>query len=139
MTHAESPARDRPGPGVKSDADFNGATSQMSTSTRTWTLLFKIPGGHKYFEGPDGRVGVADDSGRTPDATDGARIGEGALRVERGKPIRFGNFAAIPVVDEAGEEHCVLESAEGGLMVAARLGMSVNAGGHDYRLAPASE
>lgn len=97
-------------------------------------LLFKVPGGHRYFEDENGRVAVADDSGDDPSTTD-----DGPLYVVRTEPVRFGRFATIAVEDEQGERNSVCESAEDGLVVADRLGLPVNARNVNYRLVAISE
>lgn len=109
----------------------------MATMTRKgkWTLLFRLPGGHKYFSGPDGKIGLADDSGQHPEATERFYQVGAVLCLDTSKPIRFGWTAIVPVMEGTQDAGHVIESAEGGLMLAARLGLAINAGGHNYRLA----
>lgn len=87
-------------------------------------LLFKIPGGHKYYD-HDGKILVADDDGLDLHRP---------VTLDRSQPIKFGQSAIVSVVDAHNEPGHVVESAEGGLMLAARLGLLVDAGGSTYSL-----
>jgi hypothetical protein len=99
-----------------------------------WKLLFKAPGGHRYFEAEDGRVAVADDSGATPDKTE-----DGVLYLDKSRPIKMGKFGSIPVLTEEGEQTSVLEVAEGAILVANRFKMLINAGQQHFDVAPVME
>jgi hypothetical protein len=94
-----------------------------------WKLLFKIPGGHKYFRGEDGRVAVADDSGTNPENTDGAKQA-GVLYVQLDSAIEFGTTsAAIYCYEEVTplkyETAKILESPPHGLAIARIFNMPI--------------
>lgn len=65
-----------------------------------WTLVLKIPNGHRYFRAgtaEDGRIAVADNSGRTPDKTD-----DGILWLDMDRAIHLSSMTSgsIPVKSE---------------------------------------
>lgn len=93
----------------------------------SWRLLFNL--GHSFFRDETGRIGVRDDSGDNPDNAE-----DGTLYVDLNEPIKIGSMATVAVTDRKGAKSAIIESAEGGLLLAERLCMSVNAGGRVFKL-----
>lgn len=78
-----------------------------------WSLLYRAPGGHKYFEGKvygETRIGISDDSGYLPDETDDGvlyfnpQVAKIHLNYEAFKGFR----ATMEVYDLDGEKHQIL-------------------------------
>lgn len=100
----------------------------MTAKTKSfWMLTLKVD--HKYFtefgpEGRTGRIGVADDSGKTPDDTD-----DGPLYLDRERPILISsdNNVRIPLRDADGKETATPGSFREALCVAERFKMEIRA------------
>lgn len=87
----------------------------------TWTLILKLERSHRYFRHDDGRIAVADDSGRTPDTTD-----DGILWVDTTRPISIdGAAVGIPLVRPNGDECSTTELRANAMRVALALKMRV--------------
>lgn len=70
-----------------------------------WTPLFgkfQSGRGHRFFEAPDGRIAVADESGEFPEDTD-----DGVLYLDFKRPVVGTSMVFLPVVDEEGEMYTV--------------------------------
>lgn len=86
-----------------------------------WTHLFGKKGDHRYFRAEDGRIAIADDSGRYPENTD-----DGVLWVNITRPIRaWDDYFSIPLFDENGKESRTIASTLEGLRLAAQTGQPI--------------
>lgn len=106
----------------------------MSTDTETFTLIRRLPGGHRIFRTSGGRFAIADDSGRTPDQTD-----DGVLYVETRGVIRFANdahYGSLPLVTPDGTATRTLASMADAMVLAAMLAMPIEADGVLYKAEP---
>lgn len=65
-----------------------------------WKFLKAFKRGHRFFQDPQGRIAIADDSGETPDLTD-----DGILYIDQTRQINFvdGRYI-IPLHNENGVE-----------------------------------
>lgn len=100
-------------------------------SKTKWTLLFRLPGGHKYFKDAAGFIGVGDDNASDPDHTEDRNT----LFVVTEEPIIFGReFVGVQVVDLNRHTYTILESPANGIALANRLNMKIKAGDYTYTL-----
>jgi hypothetical protein len=98
----------------------------MTTATRKkngFTLLFKVPGGHKFFtDHSNERIAIADDSGATPPQTT-----DGTMWVDTTKPILMGKngYAVLPLQTIGGIRTATGISPEFVMFLASELQMKV--------------
>lgn len=100
-----------------------------------WTLLKRISGGHKFFwlvsDHSYGTVGVADDSGYTPDQTD-----DGVMLLDMNRPVFMSrDHNSIPLIREHdGTMSSSPCGAEEALWVASTFSMKVSTGQSFYTI-----
>lgn len=92
-----------------------------------WTKLFSMRGGHKYFRDEfTGKIGVADNSGPTPDRTD-----DGVLWLDFNRCVciatntNHDTYITIPLLRENGDRSCTGSSVKEAIEVCARFGMKL--------------
>lgn len=92
-----------------------------------WTKVFSIRGGHKYFRDEiSGRIGVADDSGSTPDRTE-----DGVLWLDPSRCVTIATdtnhrtWVTVPLLRENGDKSATGASVKEAIEVVARFGMKL--------------
>lgn len=92
-----------------------------------WTKVFSIRGGHKYFRDEiSKRIGVADNSGSTPDQTE-----DGVLWLDLSRCVTIatdGNhrtWVTVPLLRENGERSATGASVQEAIEVVANFGMKL--------------
>lgn len=99
-----------------------------------WTLKLAIQGGHRYFEAEDGRIGIADDSGQTPDRCDG-----GLFWLDKTRAVQIGKSCTIPVTQDTGiagrdfRDYTATEYPDDAIKVALAFGLTIRCGPYVLR------
>ena len=95
--------------------------------SKEWELICRHPGGHKFFTHvPSGRIGVADNSGRTPDQTE-----DGILWLNKNRPVQVGlEDCTFSVTKESdGGTYKVLDPLVAGLQACEDLSLEIAVSG----------
>jgi len=90
------------------DTTFKEQTMPATNDGYTWVLVKSVPGGHKFYRNEaNGRMAIADRSGRYPNQTD-----DGVLYVDKNRPISISHdgYVCLPILNEAEQEyHTVID------------------------------
>ena len=110
---------------------MQATTEQAEPKRRVWTLVYEVPGGHRYFEDrATNQVSACDDSGARPERTD-----DGILWIDKSRPVLIKGdraaFACVPVIvaRDGNREAHVIERPENAIGIAVRFGLELDVSG----------